>query len=86
MVGTFSRDSKQCCKCNYYKDCDEKRMELCAYLVLCEMEPPIKEQYYTVSLSDCIQNIINEETIRQKAEKEFEKELYKQLYCKFRRE
>ena len=33
MIGAFSRDSEQCRKCNHYKDCDEKRRELCAYLI-----------------------------------------------------
>lgn len=33
MIGAFSKDSEQCKKCKYYKDCDEKRMELCAYII-----------------------------------------------------
>ena len=33
MISSFSRDSEQCRKCNYYKNCDEKRMALCGYII-----------------------------------------------------
>ena len=33
MIGAFSRDSERCRKCIYYKDCDEKQMEMCAYII-----------------------------------------------------
>ena len=88
MIGVFSRDSEQCRKCNYYKDCDEKRRELCAYIVPEEIMQPMDEQYVmpnAISITDCINNLVEEEAIRQKIEKELEKELRKQLYCGFRR-
>ena len=90
MISSFSRDSEQCRKCNYYKDCDEKRRELCAYIIPDEnILSDIGVQYVmpnVVSITDCISMNIDAAIARDKLEKELEKELYKQLYCEFRRE
>ena len=86
MIRAFSRDSEQCRKCSYYKNCDEKRMELCAYIVPEPKLQPLVEQYImpnAVSLTDCINSLINETVTRQKIEEELEKELRRQLYCEF---
>lgn len=84
MIKAFLRDSERCQKCNYYKDCDEKRRELCAYIIPEDILQPIGEQYVmpnAISLTDCINSLIDEAVTRQK----IEKELHKQLYCEFRR-
>ena len=89
MIGAFSRDSEQCRKCEYYKDCDEKRMELCAYIIPDEVLQPMGEQYVmqnVISLADCVNILVDETTVYQQTQKELKKELYKQLYCEFRRE
>lgn len=90
MISAFSRDSEQCRKCNYYKDCDEKRKETCAYIIPNEsILSDIGVQYAmpnAISITDCIAMNIDAAIAREKLEKELEKELYKQLYCWFRRE
>ncbi len=90
MTKAFSRDSEQCRKCMYYNDCDEKRMELCAYIIPDKnILSDIGVQYVmpnVISITDCISTNIDAAIAREKLEKELEKELYKQLYCGFRRE
>lgn len=47
MIGAFSRDSEQCQKCLYYKDCDEKRIGLCAYIIPNKAEEEIINELMT---------------------------------------
>lgn len=88
-IGAFSKDSERCIKCKHYDDCEEKRMELCAYIVPEEILQPIGEQYVMpneVSLADCVNMLVDEATVYQQTQNELEKELYKELYCTFRRD
>ncbi len=89
MIKAFSRDSERCRECTHYKDCDEKRMELCAYIVPEEILQPMGEQCImqnVLSLTDCVNILVGEATVYQQTQKELEKELYKELYCTFRRD
>ena len=92
-MGTFSKTSEECLTCDYYNDCDTKRMVLCAYLE----NPPIlspatanltapltqdilvKHDYRDVKIAENITVTIDLEDIKKQLERDF----YKSLNCNF---
>ena len=81
-MGAFSRDSEQCRKCNYYKDCDDKRRELCAYIIPDEAVEEITNAIMTqcvtpnsVFIND-IQNNIDWQTARMEMAQEWSDQVY----------
>lgn len=82
----LTRDSEKCRKCEFYNECDEKRMELCGYIAEDHLNTLDMSIQYTmpnaISIVDCITDNIEAAELR----RQLEKELYKSLGCGFLKE
>lgn len=94
---TFSKDSKLCRNCKHFYDCDNKRMEACAYVAPKETlaqpiiqpltEPlaediAVKHDYREIKIAENTTVTIDLEKLK----KDLENEIYKQLGCDFLQE
>lgn len=85
-----SKVSEICKSCEHYDDCDNKRMEACAYLIFKESlaqqstEPiaadmAVKHDYRDIKIAENTTVTIDLEEIKKKVKKDF----YKNLGCTF---
>lgn len=87
----LSKDSDKCKKCVHYDDCDNKRMELCGYLIPSSVESSIqplaqgmmvKHDYRNVKIAENTTVTVDVEELKKK----LEDEIYKNLGCSFLKE
>ena len=87
----LSKDSEKCKQCEFYDECNNKRMELCAYIIpdttVPSMQPlaqemMVKYDYRDVKIAENTTVTIDVEEL----EKKMKDEIYKSFGCSFLRE
>ncbi len=87
----LSKDSDKCKQCELYDECDNKRMELCAYITPAIAAPSVqplvldmivKHDYRDVKIAENTTVTIDIEELKKK----LEDEIYKSFGCSFLRE
>ena len=87
----LSKDSEKCKQCELYNECNNKRMELCGYLIPSSVESSIqplaqdmmvKHAYRDVKIAENTTVTVDIEELTKK----IEDEIYKNFGCSFLRE
>lgn len=92
-TGSFSRLSERCQKCSFRDDCENKRLEACAYIIPEQFSAPamadltmpimagilVKHDYRDVWIGPTTTITIDLEDVKRQLEKDF----YKSMNCGF---